>query len=84
MQLQIEGLLNEAPLLLINLSYSLLRQFAALILSYLFAIPYGIVAARSRRAESVMLPILDILQSVPILGFFPVAVLFFIAVFGGL
>jgi len=83
MQLQIEGLLNEAPLLLINLSYSLLRQFAALILSYLFAIPYGIVAARSRRAESVMLPILDILQSVPILGFFPVAVLFFIAVFGG-
>jgi len=83
MQPQVEGLLNEAPLLLTNLSYSLLRQFAALILSYLFAIPYGIVAARSRRAESVMLPILDILQSVPILGFFPVAVLFFIAIFGG-
>jgi len=83
MQPQVEGLLNEVPLLLSNLSYSLLRQFAALLLSYLFAIPYGIVAARSRRAESVMLPILDILQSVPILGFFPVAVLFFIAVFGG-
>jgi NitT/TauT family transport system permease protein len=83
MQPQVEGLFNEALLLLSNLSYSLLRQFAALILSYLFAIPYGIVAARSRRAESVMLPILDILQSVPILGFFPVAVLFFIAVFGG-
>ena len=83
MQPQVEGLFNEALPLLSNLSYSLLRQFAALILSYLFAIPYGIVAARSRRAESVMLPILDILQSVPILGFFPVAVLFFIAVFGG-
>jgi NitT/TauT family transport system permease protein len=83
MQPQVEGLLNEALLLLSNLSYSLVRQFAALVLSYLFAIPYGIVAARSRRAESVMLPILDILQSVPILGFFPVAVLIFIAVFGG-
>ncbi len=83
MQPQVEGLLNEALLLLSNLSYSLLRQFAALILSYLFAIPYGIVAARSRRAESVMLPILDILQSVPILGFFPVAVLFFITILGG-
>jgi len=83
MQPQAEGLLTETLLLLSNLSYSLLRQFTALILSYLFAIPYGIVAARSRRAESVMLPILDILQSVPILGFFPVAVLFFIAIFGG-
>ena len=83
MQLQVEGLLDEAPLLFTNLSYSLLRQFAALILSYFFAIPYGIAAARSRRAESVMLPILDILQSVPILGFFPVAVLFFISILGG-
>lgn len=83
MQPQAEGLLTETLLLLSNLSYSLLRQFTALILSYLFAIPYGIAAARSRKAESVMLPILDILQSVPILGFFPVAVLFFIAIFGG-
>ena len=82
-QPQVEELLNEAPLLLTNLSYSLIRQFAALILSYLFAIPYGIAAARSRRAESVMLPILDVLQSVPILGFFPVAVLFFISILGG-
>jgi len=83
MQPHVDGLLNDALLLLTNLSYSLLRQFAALVLSYLFAIPYGIAAARSRRAESVLLPTLDILQSVPILGFFPVAVLFFISVFGG-
>ncbi|MEM3510219.1 MAG: ABC transporter permease subunit [Nitrososphaerales archaeon] len=67
--------------LLLYTSYSLLRMFVALFTSYAFAIPYGIVAARSRRAERVLMPILDILQSVPILGFFPAAIFFFIAFF---
>lgn len=40
-------------------------------LSILFALAVGIWAARSRRAESVILPLLDIFQSIPILGFFP-------------
>jgi NitT/TauT family transport system permease protein len=62
-------------------SLSLLRMFAGLILSYAFAIPYGILAARSKTAERVLLPLLDVLQSVPILGFFPVAVLFLVNVF---
>ncbi|MGQ9639970.1 MAG: ABC transporter permease subunit [Candidatus Bathyarchaeia archaeon] len=61
--------------------YSLLRMFAALCISYLFAIPYGVAAASSRRAEKILMPILDILQSIPILGFFPAAVLFFISIF---
>ena len=43
----------------------------ALGLSILFALAIGIWAARSRRAESVILPLLDIFQSIPILGFFP-------------
>jgi len=43
----------------------------ALVLSILFALAVGIWAARSRRAESVILPLLDIFQSIPILGFFP-------------
>jgi NitT/TauT family transport system permease protein len=43
----------------------------ALGLSILFALAVGIWAARSRRAESVILPLLDIFQSIPILGFFP-------------
>ncbi len=43
----------------------------ALGLSILFALVIGITAARSRRAESVILPLLDIFQSIPILGFFP-------------
>lgn len=43
----------------------------ALALSIIFALTVGIWAARSRRAESVILPLLDIFQSIPILGFFP-------------
>jgi len=43
----------------------------ALGLSIVFALAIGIWAARSKRAESVILPLLDIFQSIPILGFFP-------------
>jgi len=43
----------------------------ALGLSILFALAIGIFAARNRRAEGVILPLLDIFQSIPILGFFP-------------
>lgn len=43
----------------------------ALGLSIVFALAIGITAARSRRAETVILPLLDIFQSIPILGFFP-------------
>lgn len=46
----------------------------ALGLSVVFALSIGIWAARNRRAESVILPLLDILQSIPILGFFPVVI----------
>jgi NitT/TauT family transport system permease protein len=62
---------------------SLLRMFVALGASYTFALAYGYVAARSRRAEKVMIPALDILQSVPILGFLSVTVTGFIALFPG-
>jgi hypothetical protein len=50
---------------------SLLRMFAALALSivFTFSFVYATAAARLRRAEKVLLPLLDILQSVPILGF---------------
>ncbi|MGC9124608.1 MAG: ABC transporter permease subunit [Caldisericaceae bacterium] len=59
---------------------SLIRMVAAYILSLVFSIVYGLLAATSKRREAVMLPILDILQSVPILGFFPAAVYFFISI----
>ena len=62
---------------------SLLRMFAALGLSVLFTFVYATAAARLRRAEKVMLPILDILQSVPILGFLSVTITGFITLFPG-
>jgi len=53
----------------------------ALGLSTLFALSYGYAAARSRRAEKVLIPLLDVLQSVPVLGFLSVTVTAFIALF---
>src|SRR5258708_26084420 len=46
-----------------------LRMFAALAASLLFTFTYGTATAKSRRAGIILIPVLDILQSVPILGF---------------
>jgi NitT/TauT family transport system permease protein len=62
---------------------STLRMFIALGFSTLFTFVYGYAAARSRRAERVLVPLLDILQSVPVLGFLSVTVTAFIALFRG-
>ena len=62
---------------------SLLRMFIALFFSIAFTLVYGYAAARSRRAEKVLVPILDILQSVPVLGFLTFTVTAFIALFPG-
>ena len=55
----------------LDIGASWVRMILALGLSILFALAVGIWAARSKRAESVILPLLDIFQSIPILGFFP-------------
>ena len=62
---------------------SLLRMSGAYALSLAFTLTYGYVAARSRRAEVVLLPALDVLQSVPILSFLPVVVLALVAIVPG-
>ncbi|MFJ9844987.1 ABC transporter permease [Kitasatospora sp. NPDC101155] len=62
---------------------SLLRMFAALALSVVFTFGYAYAAARSRRLERVLIPALDILQSVPVLAFLTVAVTGFLALFPG-
>lgn len=62
---------------------SLLRMFVALGFSLIFTFVYATIAARSRRAEKVLIPLLDILQSVPILGFLSVTITGFIALFPG-
>jgi NitT/TauT family transport system permease protein len=62
---------------------SLLRMFVALFFAYAFSLGYAYAAARSRRARRVLIPALDILQSVPVLGFLAVTVEFFLALFPG-
>ncbi len=60
-----------------------LRMLAAMALSLLFTFTYATWAAKSRRAEQVLIPLLDILQSVPILGFISVTVVFFMSLAPG-
>ncbi|MCM2449312.1 ABC transporter permease [Agrobacterium vitis] len=62
---------------------TILRMLAAIVFSLIFTLIYASVAAKSRRAEMVMIPILDILQSVPILGFLTFTVTFFLNLFPG-
>jgi NitT/TauT family transport system permease protein len=60
-----------------------LRMFAALALSLLFTLTYATWAAKSPRAEKLLVPMLDILQSVPILGFISITVVFFMSLAPG-
>jgi NitT/TauT family transport system permease protein len=60
-----------------------LRMLLALVLSLVFTFTYATFAAKSRRAEVLLVPLLDILQSVPILGFISVTVVFFMSLAPG-
>src|SRR5712672_1088478 len=60
-----------------------MRMLLAIICSLVFTFIYAALAAKSRRAEMVLIPILDILQSVPILGFLTFTVTFFLNLFPG-
>ncbi|MGD8189550.1 ABC transporter permease [Brevibacillus ginsengisoli] len=62
---------------------SLLRMFIAFAASMLFTFIYGRIAAYNRTAEKFMIPAIDILQSVPVLGFLSATVLAFMALFKG-
>ena len=62
---------------------STVRMFIALAASLVFTVVYGWIAAHNRRAERVLVPLLDILQSVPVLGFLSITVTGFIALFPG-
>ena len=84
--------LPETHVASISLKYSILpqyalrttlRMFAALAASLVFTFTYATLAAKSRRAEMVLVPVLDVLQSVPILGFLSFTVTFFLGLFPG-
>lgn len=60
-----------------------LRMLAAMVASLIFTLVYGTWAAKSRRAEKLLVPVLDILQSVPVLGYISFTVTFFLLLFPG-
>ena len=64
-----------------DIGHSLLRLTLAYLLSLLFAYLYGFAAAMTRWGPKVLIPVLDILQSIPVLGFFPAVVLMMVPLF---
>jgi NitT/TauT family transport system permease protein len=62
---------------------TVLRMACALAASLVFSLAYAALAAKSRQAEKILIPLLDVLQSVPILGFLSITVTGFIALFPG-
>src|SRR6266571_9442314 len=62
---------------------TVLRMVGALIASLVFSLAYAALAAKNRQAEKILIPVLDILQSVPILGFLSITVTGFMALFPG-
>jgi len=72
--------ISLSPLALPNYALrTTMRMFAALIASLVFTFSYGTAAAKSRRAETVLIPLLDVLQSVPVLGYLSFTVVFFVS-----
>ena len=69
--------------LVLDLLASWGRLFAALLLSIVFSIFVGVTAATNRKAENVLIPIIDVLQTIPILGFFPVVIFLVVLVLPG-
>src|SRR5215467_4537335 len=63
--------------------YSLLRITIAYLLSLAFTLVYGYIAAYNPRAERFMIPLLDVLQSIPVLSFLPGVMLAMVALFPG-
>ncbi|MFT8987231.1 MAG: ABC transporter permease subunit [Bifidobacterium psychraerophilum] len=62
---------------------SVFRMFIALGFSFLFTVVYGLAAARSRRLGAILIPLLDILQSVPVLGFLSATITIWLVLFPG-
>jgi NitT/TauT family transport system permease protein len=60
-----------------------LRMFAALIVSVLVTFIFGAWAAKSRRAEQIIIPFVDVMQSIPVLSFLSFTLSFFLSLFPG-
>src|ERR1017187_10097091 len=76
--------ISRSPLALVPYAgYSLLRITIAYVLSLAVTLVYGYVAAYNPRAERFMIPLLDVLQSIPVLSFLPTVMLAMVALFPG-
>jgi NitT/TauT family transport system permease protein len=76
--------ISRSPLALAAYAgYSLLRITIAYVLSLAFTLVYGYVAAYNPRAERFMIPLLDVLQSIPVLSFLPGVMMAMVALFPG-
>lgn len=62
---------------------TLLRITLTLGISIVWGVPFGILASTNKTASIILVPFIDLLQSVPILGYFPVIILFFVSLFHG-
>jgi NitT/TauT family transport system permease protein len=71
------------PQLVVDLLASWGRMFAALAFSIVFSIAVGVAAATSKRAEKILIPVIDVLQTIPILAFFPVVISVFVVLSPG-
>ena len=58
---------------------TVLRMLVTLLLSLAWAVPFGILAATNRYASMIVTPVVDLLQSIPILGYFPLVIGFLFA-----
>src|ERR1700757_2457931 len=76
--------ISRSPLALVPYAgCSLLRISIAYLLSLMFTLVYGYIAAYNPRAEKFMVPLLDVLQSIPVLSFLPGVMLAMVALFPG-
>jgi len=74
--------ISRSPYMLpVYAAYSVMRIAVAYVLSLAFTLVYGYVAAYNERAERIMVPLLDILQSIPVLSFLPGVMLAMVALF---
>ena len=84
------SLVHHPPSIAISLRHlpyyafcSFYRMLAAYIVALIFSIIYGMSAARGGQWERILIPVVDIAQSVPVVGFFPAAIYFFVALARG-
>ncbi|MDB5194965.1 MAG: sulfonate transporter permease [Parcubacteria group bacterium] len=71
-------LVRTSSHLLAALGLSLLRLFGAYLLALVVGIPLGLLAEANRHVEAALLPVFDVLESMPVLAFFPVIIVFFV------